>query len=263
MDLGISGRRALVTGGASGIGFAVVRELVKEGAYVAFSSRKDEHLQDAMHQLESNRDRTLPVISNITDSNGPKKLADHVKQHWGGVDIIVNNVGDTLGITDEFCTIEDWRKIFRLNLEVHIEVNNEFIPYMRSKNWGRIVNITAGAALENSGPVPYCTVKAAHTAYTRSMARVLAPHGIVMCSVLPGVVITEHGHWQSVLEDRPEHAEQYLEERTRLKRFGRPDEISGMVAFLCSERASFCVGSTVPVEGGQARHYFVGNTFSI
>jgi NAD(P)-dependent dehydrogenase (short-subunit alcohol dehydrogenase family) len=102
----------------------------------------------------------------------------------------------------------------------------------------------------------YCAIKAAYTAYTRSMGRVLAPDGIVMSAVLPGVVFTEQGHWAGVLRERPEHADKYLADRTVLKRFGRPDEISPMVVMLCSELASFCVGSIVPVEGGQARHYF-------
>ena len=124
------------------------------------------------------------------------------------------------------------------------------------------MNITAGAALENSGPVPYCSMKAAYTAYTRSMARVLAPEGIVMSAVLPGVVLTENGHWQKVLKERPNHAKKYLAERTSLKRFGTPNEISPMVVFLCSELASFCQGSIVPVEGGQARHFFSGNYYS-
>jgi 3-oxoacyl-[acyl-carrier protein] reductase len=91
------------------------------------------------------------------------------------------------------------------------------------------------------------------------MARVLAPFGIVMSAVLPGVVLTEDGHWSKVLKDRPDHASKYLEERTVLKRFGRPNEISPFVLILASELASFAVGSIVPIEGGQARHFFAGN----
>jgi len=80
---------------------------------------------------------------------------------------------------------------------------------------------------------------------------------------LPGVVLTEQGHWQKVLKERPEHAERYLAERTSLKRFGKPEEISPLVVLLCSELATFCQGSIVPVDGGQAKHYFAGNYFAI
>jgi len=262
MELGIKGKKALVTGGASGIGKAIVKELLKEGVHVAMTSRKEDSLKKALEDMGEDARRCYPIICDITKEGAPSKMADEVRKELGNVDIIVNNVGDTLGVVDPLCSIEDWRRIFRLNVEVHIETNNEFIPHMKKQSWGRIVNITAGAALENSGPVPYCTMKAAHTAYTRSMARVLAPEGIVMSAVLPGVVLTEEGHWQKVLKENPKHAEKYLEERTRLKRFGTPEEISAMVVLLCSERASFCVGSIVPVEGGQARHYFAGNCYS-
>lgn len=196
------------------------------------------------------------IVGDVTDENGVQKIGSEVLAHFPGVDIVVNNVGDTLGITDPFCSIADWRKVFRLNLEVHVEMNNLFIPYMIEKKWGRIVNITAGASMENSGPVPYCSIKAAYTAYTRSMGRVLAPYNVVMSAVLPGVVITEDGHWSKVLKERPEHAEKYLNERTVLKRFGQPNEISPMVTLLCSNLATFCQGSIIPVDGGQAKHYF-------
>lgn len=259
MELGLKGKRALVTGGATGIGKAIVLELAREGVKVAFTSRNRERLTETIRDLGGVATGHYPVHSDIAADGAPGRAAETIWKEFGQVDIVVNNVGDTLGITDPHCSLDDWRRLFRLNLEVHVEVNNLFIPQMRAQKWGRIVNISAGASMENSGPVPYCAMKAAYTAYTRSMARVLAPDHIVMSAVLPGVVLTEHGHWETVLRERPEHAEQYLRERTRLGRFGRTSEISPMVVLLCSELASFCQGSIVPVEGGQARHYYAGN----
>ena len=256
MDLGIKGKKALVTGGATGIGLAICLELAREGVSIAFTTRNAASAAAALAALGGTEAGHFAVVTDIAEEGGPQRVADLLRAEWGEPDIIVNNVGDTLGVTDPLCPIADWRRIFRLNLEVHIETNNSFIPSMKAKGWGRIVNISAGASMENSGPVPYCAIKAAYTAYTRSMGRVLATEGIVMSAVLPGVVFTERGHWAGVMQERPEHAEKYLEERTVLKRFGRTDEISPMVAMLCSQQASFCVGSIVPVEGGQARHYF-------
>lgn len=263
MNLNLQGKKALVTGGASGIGRAIVRELAKEGVKVAFTSRNEERAKETMDMVGGQKAGHLFVKSSIADEGEPSRVAETVWKGLGELDIVVNNVGDTLNVLDPLCPISDWKRLYRLNLETHVEVNNLFIPHMKQQKWGRIVNITAGAAFENSGPVPYCTMKAAYTAYTRCMARVLAPDGIVMSAVLPGVVLTEEGHWQKVLKERPEHAEKYLAERTSLKRFGRTDEISPMVALLCSDLASFCVGSIVPVEGGQARHFFAGNQYSI
>lgn len=263
MKYGVSGKRAIVTGGASGIGKAIVKELAKEGVKLAIVSRKKDVLEKTLDEIGGRAAGHYPIVCNITDEDGPTRIADDVHKNFGEIDIVVNNVGDTLGVTDPYCSIADWRRIFRLNLEVHVEINNAFIPDMKKKGWGRIVNISAGASMENSGPAPYCSIKAAYTAYTRCMGRILAPDNIVMSAVLPGVVLTEEGHWQRVLKERPEHAEKYLEERTSLKRFGKPEEISPMVLFLCSDLASFCQGSIIPVEGGQAKHYFAGNYFAI
>ncbi len=261
MDLGLKGKKALVTGGAIGIGQAIALELAKEGVNVVITSRNENRLNLSLQKLGGRRDGHYGVISDLGAEGAPQALADDIHKNFGNLDIVVNNVGSTLKVTDPYCPISDWRRIFRLNFEVAIEINNLFIPYMKQQDWGRIVNITAGAGLENSGPVTYCASKAALTAYTRAMGRILAieTSNVVMTAVLPGVVLTEGGHWDQVLQERPEHAEQYLKERCPVGRFGNPDEISPMVAHLCSEKATFCQGSIVLVDAGQAKHYMYFN----
>lgn len=259
MDLKIRGKKALVTGGASGIGRSIVCGLASEGVKVAFTSRNQERGEILISDLGGAKSGHIFINIDVSKSTGPEEILKNLNSKKFYPDILINNVGDTLGITKPECTTSEWQAVYRLNLEVHVELVNLLVPHMKSNSWGRIVNITAGAALENSGPVPYSTMKAAYTAYTRSMARVLAPTGVVMSAVLPGVVLTEDGHWSKVLEERPEHAKKYLEERTSLKRFGSPEEITPFVLLLSSELASFAVGSIVPVEGGQARHFFAGN----
>lgn len=256
MDYGLAGKKALITGGATGIGQAIAEALAAEGVKVAITSRHEEKLQRTLERLGGSGLGHAGIVSDIVQEGEPARIAGEIWKRFGDLDVVVNNVGDTLGITDPFCPINDWRRVFRLNVEVHVEINNLFLPYMIQQKWGRIVNISAGASMENSGPVPYSSCKAALTAYSRSMGRVLAPLNVVMSAVLPGVVLTEDGHWAKVLKERPEHAEKYLAERCPLKRFGQVDEISPMVVLLCSNLASFCQGSIVPVDGGQAKHYF-------
>ncbi len=258
MNLGIKNRVAIVTGGATGIGFAVASNLALEGANVIISSRNNESLIKSIKKLKSINKKCDGFLIDVTKKNGPNLLVRKTMKKFKRVDILVNNVGDTLNIMDPYCPQNDWIKLFKLILGVAINMNNLVIPIMKKKKWGRIVNITAGASMENSGPVPYSSLKATFTAYSRSMARVLATEkkNVVMSAVLPGVVLTERGHWKRVLRERPEHAEKYLKERTTLQRFGYPNEISPMVTLLCSDLASFCIGTIVPVEGGQARHYF-------
>lgn len=261
MDLGIKGKKALVTGGASGIGQAIALELAKEGAKVFITSREEVKLKKTLALLGGKKAGHGTWECNITDEEAPQKAVEFVRRNLGQPDIVVNNVGSALEITDPFCPVSDWRKLFRLNFEVAVEINNLLIPHMKEQDWGRIVNITSDAAMENSGPVPFCASKAALGAYTRSMGRVLATQtrNVVMTAVMPGVVLTEGGHWEKVLKVRPEHAEKYLRERCPLGRFGKIEEISPMVVFLCSELASFCQGSIVSVDAGQSKHFMYHN----
>lgn len=265
MNLGLKGKRGLVTGGSTGIGKAIAVDLAREGVKLVLTSRNNNRLDKTLKEIGGHKAGHMGLVTEITEEKAPQKLAKQIWKIFGNLDIVVNNVGDTLGITDPYCPISDWRKVFRLNLEVAVEINNLFLPYMKKKGWGRIVNITAGASMENSGPVPYCSIKAAYTAYTRSMGRVLATEtkNVVMSAVLPGVILTEEGHWQKVLKTNPSRVAQYLKDRCPLGRFGKPSEISPMVVLLCSELATFCQGSIVPVDAGQAKHYFhingVGN----
>jgi len=254
MDLGIKGKRALVTGASRGIGESIAINLAKEGCKVAIIARTESDLKLVLEQMPG--DGHCMLVADLTRESAPVEVIDEIKKIFGMPDILVNNLGSTLGITDPFCSLDDWRKIYRINFEVAIEINNLIIPAMRGQKWGRIVNISSTASMENNGPVTYCSMKAALTAYSRSVGRVLAKYGIVMSALLPGAVFTKGGFWDQVLKERPEHAEKYLKERCPLGKFGEPDDIGTMTVILCSEQAKFCQGSIFPVDGGQSRHYF-------
>lgn len=219
MDLGIKGKRALVTGGAHGIGAGIVAALRAEGAQVWITSR-------------SGSDAWPPDL----------------------VDILVNNAGHTLDVTDPHCSMADWERVLDLNFKQALRMCATVIPFMKKKGWGRIVNITSCAGLENSGPVTYCVAKAALTAYTRCMGRVLAAEapGIVMSAVYPSVIKTEGGHWDRA---DPAHAERYLKERVPTGRFQTVEEFAAVVAFYCGQQASACHGAIVSADQGQSRHY--------
>jgi NADP-dependent 3-hydroxy acid dehydrogenase YdfG len=134
MDLGIKNKVALVTGGASGIGRAVVHELAENGCKVFFTSRK---MTLSSEFKESKNYDFLPQLLaiNAASEDGPKMIFEELAKAGVNVDILVNNIGDTLGILDPFCSLDDWRKIYRLNLECHIEINNLFLPKMIENRW--------------------------------------------------------------------------------------------------------------------------------
>ena len=197
----------------------------------------------------------LGIALDLMSDGAPSKLMRRL-EHFGLLDIAVHNVGGTLNTTDPFCSVAEWRKVYRFNFEIAVELNGMILPGMRERKWGRVVHVSSIAGMENQGPVTYCAMKAALTAYTRSLGGVVAPDGVVVSAVLPGAVFTENGYWDVTSRERPEHVRKYLTERQRIGRFGRPEEIGNYVAYLCSELASFNTGSIVPVDGGQGRGYF-------
>ncbi len=255
VDLQIKGKIAVVTGAGRGLGSSIALSLAKEGAKVAIISRTASDLHNLLQEMtDQGQEQQHYLIScDLTEEGMPQKVAKELQEKFGQPEIVINNLGGTLDIKDPLCSLDDWRKIWRINLEVAIELNNLFIPHMKQRRWGRIVNISSISALENQGPVPYCSVKAALVAYSRSMGRFLAPAGIVMTSLLPGAVFTQGGYWDLTSKTNPEHVKKYLEERMAIKRFGTLEEISAVATFLCSQQASFCVGSAFLIDGGQGR----------
>lgn len=261
MDLGIAGKVALVTGGAQGIGAGITEALAREGAHVVFTSRSPEAIANQLRDLGQLAGTCTGIRCELTAEGAIAELGEELRRRDLEVDILVNNAGHNLNITDPYCSLEDWRRIMRLDFEVPVEMCNLCIPGMKRKKWGRIVNITSCAGLENMGPVTYCVAKAALTAYSRSMGRVLATEepGVVMSAVFPGVVRTKGGHWDKVLATDPKRAQAYLKDRCPAGRFGEIDEITPVVAFYCSELASFSHGAIIPVDAGQSRHFMYFN----
>lgn len=254
MDLGIEGKLALVTGASRGLGRAIASCLAQEGVRIAIVARSEDQIKSFISEYGS---KHCGFVYDLLPKGNPTKMYEEVKNKFGKPDIVVHNVGGALDITDPMCSLKEWEKIYRFNLEIAIELNLLVIPDMQMKKWGRIVHISSIAALENQGTVPYCSIKAALNAYTRSMGRYLSKDGINVSAVLPGAVYTEGGYWDLTSKTRPEHVKKYLEERMAIHRFGEPDEIGKIVTFLCSEHASFVVGSTFVVDGGQGKSFFI------
>jgi len=255
MNLNIKGKRALVTGAGRGIGRAISSALANEGVKIVCVSRTKSDIDELIQSLGGTSAGHLGIAMDLIPLSASNELLEKIK-NFGPLDIVVHNAGGALDITNAFCSVEEWRKVYRFNFEIAVELNGLILPGMQKRKWGRVCHISSISSMENHGTVPYCSMKAALTAYTRSMGGVLAPDGVVMSAVLPGAVFTEGGFWDETSRNRPEHLHKYLTERQRIGRLGQPEEIANHVAFLCSELASFNTGSIVPIDGGQGRGYF-------
>jgi 3-oxoacyl-[acyl-carrier protein] reductase len=255
MELGIKGKKALVTGAGRGLGQAIAQCLAREGVHVAAVSRTASDIEALLKDIGGVQSGHRGIVMDLMPEGAPDRLLDELTG-FGPLDIVVHNVGGTMNIVDPFCSVKEWRDAYRFNFEIAIELNTKILPDMRRRKWGRVCHISSISSMENHGPVTYCAMKAALTAYTRSMGGVVAADGVVVTAVLPGAVFTDKGYWDQASVERPEHVHKYLTERQRIGRFGRPEEIGNFVAYLCSELASFNTGSIVPIDGGQGRGYF-------
>lgn len=256
MDLGIQNKVALVTGAGRGLGEGICKSLANEGAKIIATSRTASDLKELIDNIGGERSGHFYLDLDISSANGPKQLIEFIEKLGVVPDIIVNNVGGNLGFTDPLGTLDEWQKVMRINVEVSIELNHYFIPKMQKKQWGRICHVSSIAALENQGPPSYCAAKAALNAYVRSVGRFVSPDNVILTSIMPGAIFTAGGYWDTASKERPDHVRKYLNERVAIKRFGRVEEISELVAFLCSEQASFCVGTCMLADGGQGRVFF-------
>lgn len=254
MDLGIAGRRALVTGASRGIGRACALALAAEGARVAVCARASSELDATLAALGAGGHRAFAV--DLMSDDGPATLLRSLAAGFGEPDIVVHNVGGTLGVRDPLSPIAEWRKVFRLNLEIAMELDAGIIPPMQARHDGRIVFISSLAAFEIQGAVPYSVAKAALTAYVRGIGRTYAPDGVVISAVVPGVVLSPGGPWDEATRRDPAYVEAYIKERIPRGRFGSPEEVASAVTYLASVHAAPFNGSIVPLEGGQGRSFF-------
>jgi len=239
VDLDLSGRRALVTGGGKGIGAAIARELSQMGARVVVNYRSDQAAAESTtHELGD-------ASSYQADVGDPAQVAEMVAQA-GPFDVVVNNAGllrDRLLLR---MTTEDWDAVLRTDLSAAFHVTKAVVPHMLKGRWGRIVNISSIVGLGgNPGQANYAAAKAGLVGLTKSVAKELGSRNITCNVVAPGYVHTELTA-SSMTEDMLAE----LIKMTPLRRQGEAEEIAAAVAFLCSPAAAFITGEVVVVDGG-------------
>lgn len=244
-------KKALITGGSRGIGAAIARELADSGIRVTVASRKSEALNQLMRALPGEGHSCFEV--DMQSEMEIPLFLDYVKDK--DFDIVVNNAGGNLGLTNPLDNFQSFEKVLNFNLGLAVDINARVLPGMINRKWGRITHISSISALENQGPPQYCAAKAALNAYIRSVGRFVAADGVVVTGVMPGAVMTAGGYWDQVMKESPEHGENFLRDRMAIKRFGEVKEISSIVRFLVSDAASFMTGSIVLADGGQGRTF--------
>lgn len=247
MNLSLDDKKAVVIGGSRGLGREIALGLAREGASVGIIGRHKNDLDETINIISDGIRSHWAIQIDLMEEGMPSRLAKQIIEQYGPVDIIVHNLGGTLNVNDPFCSIYEWRKVWRLNFEIAVELNTLFIPIMQKRKWGRVIHISSVAAVLSRGALPYCSIKAALNAYTKNIGCAVAPDNVVVAAVMPGVIEYQYGPWAGkddiIIND-------FLKNRIAAKRFSKPKEISEFIVFLASENASFFFGSIIPVDGG-------------
>ena len=251
MDLALTDKVAIVTGGSRGIGRSIALAFAAEGCRVAICARGEERLRETEAELRATGVDALAVVADVTVPADIERLVAETVERFGRLDCLVNNAG-TRSRED---TDEVWNATYESNVLAAARATRAVVLHMRDGArgaGGSIVHIASIFGRESGGPIAYNAVKAAMIAHAKAMALELAPD-IRVNSVAPGSVAFPGGSWGRRLEDDPEGMRVFVEDNIPMGRFGTPEEIAAVVVFLCSERASWVTGACINVDGGQSR----------
>lgn len=258
MDLGLTGKVAVVTGGSRGLGLAAAHALIAEGTNVVICARGAEALKVAAEQLHSSAAsgaKVAVVPADVSTEAGVKKVIDAAIAAFGRIDVLVNNVGLGKGADVEATSDAEWQEAFDQTLFPAIRMTRLAVPHIRKQGSGAIVIVSSIFGRESGGRMTYNAVKAAEISLAKSLAQQLAKDQIRVVSVAPGSTMFEGGSWWKRQQADPEGIAQFVKQELPFGRFGKPEEVGAAIAFLASPKASWISGTTVVVDGCQSRMF--------
>lgn len=256
----LTGRVAMITGAAQGIGRAIALRLAAEGCHVALNDLRQDIMAPLEHEIRTMGRDCLSVTADVSRSPEVSAMAEAVLRHFGRVDILVNNAGISEIAPFWQVTEESWDRILGVNLKGTFLVCKAFVASMMQRCSGRIINMSSKSGkTANPWYAAYCASKFGVIGLTQSLALDLAPYDITVNAVCPGVVLTPH--WEQLMPDyakkrglSPEQVPEYLASKIPQGKVQSPEDIAAVVAFLATDEAAAITGQAINVSGGQEMH---------
>lgn len=270
MELGLKGKVAIVTGGTKGIGLCVAEGLAAEGVQLSICARNEAVLGEVAREIGTRYDvAVFPLRADVSKLEDLSALAKKTVERFGRVDILVNNAGEAPrgpGAVSE----EGWQIHVEQYLFSVIRLSREVLPHMIAQKSGRIINISSVAGMRPNSVSPIAVTKAAVNNFSEGLAREVGKYNVLVNCVCPGLVLTDRlGVSGSIMEDigrltgqpKEEATKQYVIQNIPLGRLIHPKEVSDVVVFLASDKASGITGTTISVDGGAGRAMWPGGKF--
>ncbi len=256
MNLQLTDKVALVTGGSRGLGLASATALAAEGCRVAICARGEVALNAAATTLRGvagGEERVLPIVADVSSAADVERIVRQTVETFGRLDILVNNVGLARGSNIVDTQDAEWQEAFDQTLFPAIRMSRLAVPHMRKQGGGAVVMIASIWGRESGGRMTYNAVKAAEISLAKSMAQQLARDNIRVNSVAPGSISFPGGSWHKRQQDDPKGIADFVMRELPFGRFGRAEEVGNVVAFLASPCASWVSGASVTVDGCQSK----------
>lgn len=253
MDLQLRGKNVLITGGSKGIGRAIADVFVSEGANVAISARGIEALENTKEELGGN----ITIFpADITNADEREKLIRSFIAEKGRLDVLVNNAGGSNGGKATETEMDLFYQAMELNYFSAVHLSKLAVEHMKELGSGAIINITSVYGRESGGKVTYNNAKSALISFTKALADEAISYGVRVNSIAPGSILHESGNWIKRLKADPEGIKEFVQRDIPAGRFGTPEEVANVAAFLASDKASWIVGASINVDGGQSKMNF-------
>lgn len=252
MDLGLKNRVVFITGGSKGIGKAIAKAFREEGARVAIAARNPASLEETSAELGG----VSVYAGDFTQKEDRERVFRQLLEDFGTIDVLVNNVGGSNGGTVAETNLDLFEEAMQLNYFSTVHFSRLAFQVMKEKKSGCILNISSIYGRESGGKVSYNNAKAAVISFTKALADEAIPHGVRVNGIAPGSILHPTGNWQKRLEENPDQIQDFVHREIPAGRFGKPEEVAHVALFLASDKASWVVGTTLPVDGGQSRANF-------
>ncbi|HKE82139.1 MAG TPA: SDR family oxidoreductase [Vicinamibacterales bacterium] len=258
MNLGLKDRVAIITGSSRGLGLASAKSLVEQECRVTICGRTQATLDDARRSLvgvAGRDDRVLAVKADVTAAEGVADVVDQTMTRFGRIDVLVNNVGFGGGAGLLDTSDAEWQSAFDQTLVPAVRASRLVVPHMKAGGGGAIIIVASIYGREAGGRMTYNAIKAAEISLAKALAQQLASSNIRVNSVSPGSILFEGGSWWKRQQADPVGIGEFVKRELPFGRFGRPEEVGDVVAFLASPRASWISGTSIVVDGCQSRAF--------